>query len=195
MKEQFKVGDVKVVRINSNMNGVKVGDVKVVSADGVGGCIKLEGSGDFIFQQAYFKLAEVEPAYLTRRAELIEAIELVEQYCDVYYSGDHAPIAAEVAADVYPEPRPKTLPACKIRVRYTNSNRGSIVERLVNVGPHRYMLNSAMNGNRLNDKVLTLPFTPGGIGLDALEELLDSDCSIIDTWSPDTEFPELLECC
>ena len=201
---ELKVGD-RVEVLNAYGNGAyrqhvgKIGTVTSIARSPHEGTVATDLCAGSQFSYRFRKVhkvkldSSIEPTYLTRRAELIEAIELVEEHANVYYEDNMIP-AQELAALVYPEPkppRPKTLPAHKIRVRYTGSY-SNIVERLVNVGPHKYMLNAIKDGNRLDDDVFTLIHP---INLDILEALLGEHCTLIDTWSPDTEFPELLECC
>ena len=129
-----------------------------------------------------------EPTYLTRRAELIEALELVDTVASVYYDGEHSPNPTEVAAKVYPEPRPATLPIHKIRL----CRHGDTYAIFGNIGRFLiYKLNdhNLWSGTRLPNSVGTI----NSIKLAELEHVLDDGFTLCDTWSADTKFPELLE--
>ena len=128
-----------------------------------------------------------EPAYLTRRAELIEAHELIEGFADIYYEGDDIR-AEDLAKIVYPTPRPETLPACKIRL----CRDGNTYAIFGNIG--RFLIYNLDDHNMWS--ATDLPNSVGAtnkIKLDELERILDAGFTLCDTWSADTKFPELLE--
>ena len=181
---------------DSNGVTVQVGDSIETLDDGVQVVTSISGCGRFwrINGKSNGDCANVtivppytEPAYLTRRAELIEALELVDTVASVYYDGEHSPNPTEVAAKVYPEPRPTTLPVHKIRL----CTRQRTYAIFGNIG--NFLIYNLDDHNLWSD--CHLPTSVGTINKIKLDEL-ERECGVFtlcNTWSSDTKFAELLE--
>ena len=186
---------------DSNGITVKVGDSIETLYDGVQVVTSISECGNFwrirgesngsnsnvTIVHPYTERPELEPAYLTRRAELIEAHELIEGFADIYYEGDDIR-AEDLAKIAYPEPRPATLPVHKIRL--CRSGRTYAIFG----NTHRFLIYNLNDHNlwsatRLPNSVGTI----NSIKLAELERVLDDGFTLCDTWSADTKFPELLE--
>lgn len=88
-------------------------------------------------------------------------------------------------------PRPKTLPLNKIRLRDTNGDGTTYI--VTAYKPYHFQAICLADHVRWNEGC-KLSGGPSGICLNELENsVVARGLTLLDTWSPDTEFPELLD--
>ena len=181
--KELKVGDTVIVKsVDGNQSiadRFRVGDLVTVTGFGpvpyedwlsaVEVTVEGMSTGQFAYRYEFYSRPTC--------CNLQEAADLLEGASVLF---DHAALERAI------NPRPQTLPAHKIRIVGCCAP----YYLLVNTDDGVFQVISGRNHNRLDDKRLTNIGYLYAIELDALEE---HGYTLLDTWSHDTEFPELLE--